>query len=308
MKLIRHLRAGQFARTGSVVTLGNFDGVHVGHRAVLARLTARARERRLFAVAITFHPHPASVLAPERRPLALTTLGQRLERLGTADVDAVVLQRFSRRFSRVDADTFVHEVLVARLAARAVVIGHSTRFGRDRGGDPERLAALGRTLGFEVEVVGPVEANGSVVSSSAIRAAVRAGDLVSAAAMLGRPHAVCGRVIAGHGRGRQIGIPTANVGVRGLQLPPDGVYAVCVRDAEERLAGVANIGFNPTFGNRERSLEVHVLDFDRDLYGHRLEVELVQSLRGEVRFPDVAALVRQIHDDIAAARRVLASR
>jgi riboflavin kinase/FMN adenylyltransferase len=306
MKLIRHLRAGQFARTGSVVTLGNFDGVHVGHRAVLARLTAHARERQLPAVAITFHPHPASVLAPERQPLALTTLGQRLQRLGATDIDAVVLERFSHRFSRIEADSFVREALVAQLSARAVVIGHSTRFGRGRVGDPERLVALGQALGFAVEVVGPVDVNGNVVSSSAIRAAVRAGDLDSAAAMLGRQHAVCGRVIAGHGRGRQIGIPTANVGVRGLQLPPDGVYAVRVRDGEERLDGVANIGFNPTFGNQERSLEVHVLDFDRDLYGRRLEVEFAQQLRGEVRFPDVAALVRQIHDDIAAARLALA--
>lgn len=307
MKVIRHL-GGEFRTSGAVVTLGNFDGVHVGHQAVLARLAAHARRSALPSVAITFHPHPASVLAPERAPLALTTLGQRLQLLSAAEVDVVVLQRFSLPFARVDARSFVREVLVELLAARTVVIGHSTRFGHGREGNAERLEAMGRELGFDVEVVAPVHVDGRTVSSSAIRAAIDTGDLAVAARMLGRPHTVCGRVIRGHRRGVELGIPTANLRPRGLQLPPDGVYAVRARFADTWLAAVANVGFNPTFGGRERTLEAHLLDYEGDLYGKRLEVAFVDRLRGEIRFPDATALVRQIHEDIAAARRLLQRR
>jgi len=308
MKVIRHL-GGEFRPSGAVVTLGNFDGVHVGHQAVLARLAVHARRDALPSVAITFHPHPASVLAPERAPLALTTLGQRLERLAAAGLDAVVLQRFSLALARVDARSFAREVLVERLGARTVVIGHSTRFGRGREGNAERLRELGEEFGFSVDVVAPVDVDGRAVSSSAIRGAIAAGDLETGARMLGRPHSICGRVVRGQRRGATLGIPTANLRPRGLQLPPDGVYAVRARLADTWWNAAANVGFNPTFGGRERTLEAHLLDFaGGDLYGKRLEIAFIERLRGEIRFPDPEVLVRQIREDIEAARRLLQRR
>ena len=307
MKLVRHL-GGEFPSAGAAITLGNFDGVHVGHRAVLGRLVAHARTGGLSSVAITFQPHPAAILAPARAPLALTTLGQRLERIAATGVEIVVLQRFSPAFARVTARSFVLDTLVARLGAAKVVIGHSTRFGHAREGSAESLRAMGHELGFEVDVVAPVEVDGRTVSSSAVRSAIESGDLAVAERMLGRPHSVRGRVVEGHHRGRQLGIPTANLRPRRLQLPPDGVYVVRARFAGSWRPAVANVGFNPTFGDRERTLEAHLLDFDGDLYGQRLDVEFVERLRGETRFPDVTSLVRQIHQDIAAARRVLERR
>lgn len=305
MRIIRHLRSGAQDATGCAVTLGNFDGVHLGHREVLRRLLRQSDDAGISSVAITFHPHPSSVLAPARAPLHLTNLRQRLQRLSETGVQKLVLQRFSTRFSEMSAERFVMEFLVRGLRAKAVVIGQNVGFGRRRAGDAQLLERLGREHGFRVEVVAPVEVAGHAVSSSAIRAAVASGDLRLAEQMLGRPYDVAGRVVHGHHRGQSLGIPTANLRLLRIQLPPDGVYAARIRFGSRRLSGVANIGLNPTFGAACRSVETHLFDFDEDIYGQRIEVAFAERLRGEVKFPNVEALVTQIRRDIEEARRVL---
>ena len=305
MNVIRHAAHRSGAAAPCVVTLGKFDGVHRGHREVLARLVHRAREHQVPSVAITFTPHPLSILAPARAPLALTSIRQRLALLAAAGVDTVVLQRFTPRFAQVPADRFVEEILVGCLRARAVVVGQTVGFGYRRTGTAASLVAFGRKHGFTVEVVPPFKVDGRPVTSTAVRVAIAAGDLAAAGRMLGRPYEISGRVVHGHHRGQQLGVPTANLRLRGVQLPPDGVYAARARIAGRVHCAVANIGFNPTFGDRERSVEAHVLDFHGDLYTQRLDLVFIEYLRGERRFPDVQALVAQIREDIAAVRRLL---
>lgn len=271
MKVFRHVAHVAPATRPRVVTVGRFDGVHVGHRDVLSRCRAIARERG---------GEVAVVLLPVATP-ALTSVRDRLERLRSAGVDTVL-------FAAPSHVSAALERLGGATAANVVVAG-------------EGSAAASDGL---VDVVRAVTYQGEPVTSDRIRAAVARGDLASAAAMLGRDHAVAGRVIHGHHRGAGLGIPTANLRIRDVQLPPDGVYAVRAQLQTQHVLGVANLGFNPTFGNRARSLETHLLDFAADLYGQRLRVAFVARLRDERKFPDVQALLAQIHDDIAAARRL----
>lgn len=307
MRVVRHLTPGSRPFRSAVVALGNFDGLHLGHQAIMQRTRALARERAADAVAFTFYPHPIAVLAPERAPAMITSLAGRLEALRDAGLSGVVVQRFTRRFAALEPEDFVREVLVGALGVSAVVVGYNVTFGRERRGTPELLSSLGREHGFAVEIVPPVAVGEHTVSSSAIRRLLTAGDVQQAAALLGRPHTLVGRVRPGDRRGATIGFPTANVFPRGGILPTDGVYAVRVGIGAERATrpGVANLGTNPTFGAVGRRLETHLLDFDGDLYGVRLRVAFVQRLRAEQRFPSVQALVAQIHDDALAAREVL---
>jgi len=288
-----------------VVTLGVFDGVHRAHQQICARVVGRAAERAAEPTAITFFPHPAAVLAPTRAPRLLYGLGDRLRFLAETGIERVVVQHFNPEFARMEAEAFVREQLVGRLRAIHVVVGHSVSFGRGRGGDTALLRRLGDELGFGVEVVGPVEVGGAVVSSTAIREAIVAGEMDGAAALLGREHFVRGRVVHGAHRGAGLGFPTANVRVRTGLMPPNGVYAVRVTHGGESHGGVANLGVNPTFGGGERSLEPHLFDFSGDLYGQMVKVSFVRRLRDERRFESVEALVAQIRCDADAARAAL---
>jgi riboflavin kinase/FMN adenylyltransferase len=257
-------------------------------------------------VVITFFPHPTSVLAPERAPVSLTPLCERLARIRDAGVSTVVLQHFTRAFAALEASDFVERYLVRRLGVVKVIIGHSVNFGRGRGGNVATLEDAGRRFGFEVEVVGPVTVDGIAVSSTEVRKCLSGGDVVLAARLLGRTYAVEGRVIVGDRRGRSLGFPTANLRPRSPILLPDGVYAVYGEWGAERRGGVANVGRKPTFGQGNlRTLETHLFDFDGDLYGQRLRVSFAERLRGETRFPSAQALVEQIHKDAARAREVL---
>ncbi len=296
---------GPFSRT--VVTVGNFDGVHLGHRAILARVTARARELRSQPVALTFDPHPVKVLRPQANLPLLTTPEQRFRLLAEAGMEAVVVLPFTQEFSMISARDFVVRYFVERLKAREVVVGHDYSFGHNREGNIDLLKELGQTLGFTVQVVWAVEVNNAVVSSSLIRAMLKLGKVEEANQLLGRPYGVSGRVIVGKGRGAKVlGIPTANIQPENDLLPASGIYAVVVRRGEEILPGVANIGTCPTFdGETALSLEVHIFDFAGNLYGEKLGVEFVARLREERRFPSVDALAAQIRADIEAARQVL---
>ncbi len=318
MELIRHIESHPRRFVAPVVTLGNFDGVHRGHQAILHRVVAEARARRGDAVAITFHPHPVAVLRPERAPSLLTPLREKLRWVAATGVDVLVLRHFTRAFAALTPEVFVEHFLVEHLRVARLIVGHSVSFGHERRGNAALLATLGERFGFAVEVVGPVRVDAHVVSSSLVRDVVEAGDLHLATSLLGRPHALVGRVVVGKRRGAALGFPTANVHVRAGLHPPDGVYAVRVEvDARRRRDGssdgaaltrdgVANIGRNPTFGENARTLEAHLFDFDGDLYGRRCRVALVERLRGEIAFASVDALVAQIRCDADAARTVLA--
>jgi riboflavin kinase/FMN adenylyltransferase len=301
------LPPGESAFSRTVATIGNFDGVHLGHRAILDRVRQRTRELGGQAVAVTFNPHPVKVLRPDVNLPLLTTQEQKLKLLAAAGLDAVVVLPFSLEFAALPAREFVKQYFCERLRAREVVVGHDYCFGRGREGNIDLLREMGALHGFTVQVVWAVEVQGAVVSSSLIRAMVRLGKVTEAGHLLGRPYGVAGRVVQGKGRGAKLlGVPTANLLTPNELLPASGIYATWVRRGDAIFPGVANIGTCPTFNNAELSLEVHLLDFSDDLYGEPLEVQFVSRLREEQRFPSIEALAAQIHTDIAAARQALA--
>jgi riboflavin kinase / FMN adenylyltransferase len=308
----------------TVATVGMFDGVHRGHRALLDRVAAEAAARSVPAAAVTFDRHPLAVLRPGTEPPLLTTLDRKVELLGQAGIATVLVLEFTRELSQVPAEAFAADVLFDALAARAVVVGENFRFGHKAAGDPDLLADLGRPRGIEVVAV-PLHADGDqVVSSTRVRAELAVGDVAAAAGSLGRPYAVEGTVVVGDRRGRPLlGIPTANLAVpEGIALPADGVYAGHLTDQAPEGAGepqggapvsrditrpaAISVGTNPQFGT-ERRVEAHVLDFDGDLYSHRVSVDFAHHLRGQAVFADTDELVTQMHADIDQARRLLAS-
>jgi riboflavin kinase/FMN adenylyltransferase len=301
------LSAGGSSFSRTVVTIGNFDGVHLGHRAILDRVRQRALELGGQAVAVTFNPHPIKVLRPEVNLPLLTTQDQKLKLLSDSGLDAVVVLPFSVEFAALPAREFVRQYFCERLRAREVVVGHDYCFGRGREGNIDLLREMGAVHGFTVQVVWAVEVQGAVVSSSLIRALLRLGKVTEAGRLLGRPYGVSGRVIRGKGRGAKLlGVPTANILTPNELLPASGIYAVWARLDDAVLPGVANIGTCPTFDNTELSLEVHLLEFSGDLYDESMEVQFVVRLREEQRFPSIEALAAQIHADIASARQALA--
>ena len=292
----------------TVATVGMFDGVHRGHRALLDQVAAEAAARAVPAAAVTFDRHPLTVLRPGSEPPLLTTLDRKVELLGEAGMEIVLVLEFTRELSEVTAEAFAAEVLFDRLAARAVVVGENFRFGHKAAGDPALLAELGRPRGVEVVAVGLHADGDQVVSSTRVRAELAAGDVAAAAASLGRPYAVEGEVVVGDRRGRPLlGVPTANLAVpAGIAIPGDGVYAGHLTDRADEGARPAaiSVGTNPQFGT-DRRVEAHVLDFDGDLYGHRVSVDFHHHLRDQATFPGVDELAAQIRADIDQARRLL---
>jgi riboflavin kinase / FMN adenylyltransferase len=292
---------------GAAVTVGSFDGVHLGHQAVLREIDRRARAAGRASVLVTFDPHPLEVVNPDAAPPLLTTGPERLEILAQSPLDYVVILRFDRHLAGLTPEGFVREVLLQRCHVRELVIGHDHGFGRGRSGDVETLRALGASLGFEVDVVGPVDYGGQHVSSSRIRRAITGGDLASAAAMLGRPYGVVGRVGQGERRGRLLGVPTINLSELSPRklLPPDGVYAVRVEWRGGGAGGMMSQGPRPTFQDGRRVLEAHIFDFDGDLYGEWVRIEWVERLRDIERFDSVELLKVQMQHDRTQALAVL---
>ena len=289
----------------SGVAIGVFDGVHLGHQQVIGGLVGRCRDEGLMCGVLTFHPHPVEVLAPGHAPQLLTTVERRTQLFRELGVDWVGLLDLTD-IRTMAPDEFISGVLGGRANARVVTIGHDFRFGHDRAGDVALLADRAGTQGYEVVVVDLVADGMGPISSTRIRRLVAEGDVAGAARLLGRPHRVSGTVTHGDARGRDLGYPTANLPVTGtIAMPADGIYAVRVGGAAE-ADGVASIGVRPTFGEEgERLLEVHLFDFAGDLYGRVIDVDFVERLRGELRFDSVEALVDQMDDDSARARRVL---
>ena len=303
MQIVRGHQLADWA--GAAVAIGNFDGVHVGHRALVERAVAIAKARDLQAVALTFDPHPSAVLG-QGAPPRVASLDRRCELLGALGIDAVVVEPFTRELAALAPETFVDEILLGALRARAIVVGYDFHYGHARGGTTDTLRAHGERTRTEIAIVAPVEVDGVVASSSKIRAALHAGDLASAERMLGRPWDVDGLVIHGAKRGRAIGIPTANIDPASDLPLPLGIYAVTLAcEGGPALPGVASLGTNPTFVEAGRPvLEVHVLDWDGDLYDRSVRTTFLARLRDEQKFDSVTALVAQIRRDIEAARRI----
>jgi riboflavin kinase/FMN adenylyltransferase len=303
----------------SVVTIGNFDGVHRGHQAVLREVVAEADRRGLLSVAVTFDPHPVAVLFPERAPAVLTTLDHRLELLAATGLDAALVLEFTHEFARWSPERFVEDVFVAALHARLVVVGRDTRFGHRNSGDVATLRRLGAEYGFDVDVieefgVRPGDGGGRRWSSSWVRELLAEGDVAGAAEILGRAHRVTGVVVHGDHRGRELGYPTANLAQDATGLvPADGVYAgrllrptLPVGSPDAVLPAAISVGTNPTFDGTQRRVEAYVLDRDDlELYGERVVLEFVERLRPTLRFDGVDALVTQMADDVARSRQVL---
>ena len=292
---------------GGVVTIGNFDGVHLGQRELFEIVVVRAREQGREAVAVTFEPHPLTVLAPERAPLRLATREQKRRWIGECGLDALVEIDFTREFSRTSAAAFVEEFLVERLEITEVHVGEAFSFGSDREGDLRFLRAAGERLGFSAQGVSEVREDGRAISSTRIRRAVGEGEMAQAGAMLGRPFTLDGEVVRGEARGRGLGWPTANLAVDNELLPADGVYATRARiDSEGPWRGsVTNVGTSPTFEGTSRRVETHLLDLEDDLYGSRVELAFFARLRGERRFGSPAELSEQIRRDVQSAREYL---
>ncbi|MGH7319380.1 MAG: bifunctional riboflavin kinase/FAD synthetase [Candidatus Rokuibacteriota bacterium] len=289
----------------AAVALGTFDGIHLAHRAILATAVARARAAGLRALACTFDPHPAEVLHPGQAPAPISTLAERLELLAETGVDATVVLEFTPQLAAVEPEAFVKDILLDGLHAHDVVVGYNHTFGRGARGNARLLLELAGRLGFRAHVVPPLMLDGVPVSSSEIRAALRAGDVERASRYLGRSHMIGGEVVQGAGRGRDLGFPTANVKPdRGVMLAP-GVYACRALVGGASHAAVVNIGMRPTFGETALVVEAHLLDFAGPLYGRQLQLEFVSRLRDERRFPGPEALREQISRDIAAARERL---
>ena len=304
-RLFRDVEGGLLCPQGSVVCIGAFDGLHLGHRALVRHAVSRARTLGLPAIALSFEPLPREFFAKAAPPPRLTLPRAKFEGLCELGVDRVGLLRFDAALAAMAAENFVRDVLAARLHAREVWVGPGFRFGRDRLGDLQALQSLGAVHGFAAEAIEAV-GDGAPISSTRIRNALASGDFETAARLLGRPYAIGGRVIRGNRLGRTLGYPTANLRFGGKTSPLSGIFAVQVRGVgPDPLPAVASFGTRPTVGGREPLLEAHLFDFDGDLYGRRIQIEFRARLRDEQTFADLPTLVEQMHRDAAQARLLL---
>jgi len=307
MRILDGLNIGIQQMAGSVVTIGNFDGVHRGHAELFRNLQDRGARMGLPAVVVTFEPHPLAVLAPEAAPPLITTFSQKVELIQQAGIECLVVIQFTREFSLLAAETFVRSHLCHALGMRHIVIGHDYAFGRNRSGNYATLTDLGAECGFTVEDLEPIGNEGRIFSSSLARRLIGGGDMSEAASILGRYHVISGRVVHGREIGTRIGFPTANIVTENELIPPDGVYAVMVTVGDQLIQGACNIGSNPTFEGSHRTIEVFLLDYSGQLYDSTLALSFVQRLRDVKKFPDTETLIQAITHDIAVTRTVLSA-
>jgi riboflavin kinase/FMN adenylyltransferase len=294
-------------KTRSVVTIGNFDGVHLGHQHILGRVRDRARAENLASAVLTFHPHPARVLRPSEAPALLETLDQRLAAVNALGIGAVLVPRFDTTLANLSPEDFVHRYLVNAMRARAVLIGSNFRFGHRQAGDAKLLAELGWRCGFDAEIVPPIRIDGTVVSSTAIRNALREGKVQEARRMLGRPFVLAGEVKPGTGQGRLLVVPTLNLATEQELLPKMGVYATEAFVGGKTYRAATNIGVRPTFDGAHTTIESHLFDFNENVTTGKLEVRFWKRLRDERKFSSPAELREQVLRDIDAAKQYFAA-
>ena len=288
-----------------VITLGNFDGVHLGHQRIFEELRSEALACNGTPMVITFSPHPLKVLSPEKSPLLITTLEERIDRLQSCGNEVILCIPFTKKFASWSAERFIREVLVDKIGVKKILVGEDFRFGKDREGNVDFLRKAGAEYGFSIRKIDPVQIHGCGASSTRIRKCIKNGQLRESAAMLGRLYGVTGTVVHGDGRGKTIGFPTANIETTSELLPPNGVYAVWVSVAGTVKPGVANLGIKPTFAGKQFSFEVFIFDFDMDIYGKSMRTDFVEGIREERSFPNIQALVEQIQLDAEKAREIL---
>ncbi len=290
--------------------IGIFDGVHRGHQFLIRKMLSAARRLKAQPIVITFFPHPAHVIRPDVKLEYLTSLEERFQLLNKLGVAACIVLRFDRKFARIPPEKFIKDILVKKLGVKAVYVGHDFRFGKDRRGDIALFEQLARESGYEIHAVAGFKAGGEVISSSRIRKLIIDGQIKSAAKLLGRPVSVSGKIVKGSKRGKNLGYPTANVDYGSIIIPPQGVYIVSVLVGAKKYPAIANIGMRPTFKERSPKLllEVHILDFSRNIYGKEMRVEFLQKVRNEMKFEGLKDLVQQIKKDEALARRYFSRR
>jgi riboflavin kinase/FMN adenylyltransferase len=305
MRIIDDLTFTKENFTSPVVTIGNYDGLHLGHRAIIERVIELARKGKGEAVVLTFEPHPVKFLHPELQIPLITPSRKKMMLLAQFGVDITVNLPFTDDIARMSAKEFIREIVQRRIAPRQVVVGFNFTFGKGRTGTSEELKKIGESLGFEVEIIPPFHVDGEVVSSTRIRELIARGDIREANRMLGSNFFMLGKVIHGHARGKGLGFPTANLEITQDLYPNEGVYAATVMVDERRYDGVVNIGTNPTFGDEQLAVEVFLFAYQGDLYGKELQVALVDKLRDEQTFPSPELLVRQIEQDIQMAKEIL---
>ncbi len=291
----------------TLLTIGVFDGVHLGHKHLISQLTECARQQNLLSGVVTFHQHPREALSPQSKLPFLTNLAQRISLLKNEGVKAIITLSFSRELAQLSARQFI-SLLKKYLRMRGLVIGHDFALGRDREGNTDTLRTLGQDMNFSVTIIPPVMINGEVVSSTAIRNALADGDMKRVHSLVDRTFSLSGRVISGSGRGLELGFPTANLDVDPEQaLPADGVYVTWAYINDKTYQSVTNIGKRPTFGSEERTVEVYILDYQSDLYGRELKIDVMERLRSEKRFNTAEELKKQIAEDIKQGRAILNS-
>ncbi len=308
MHLVRTAANFPFQRVagGSVATIGSYDGLHLGHRKLLERVLGISRDERLPSIVMSFEPTPKEFFAADRPPARLMRFREKFDALAAAGVDIFFCPPFDRRMRSLTADTFVRQLLIQAMNVRHLVIGDDFRFAARREGTVEHLHRSAGALGFELHQVPSVVIDGERVSSTAIRKALWTGDLRTAAKLLGRHYSMSGKVVRGDNLGRKLGFPTANVDLRRRQSPVMGIFAARVRGlAAEPLDAVASVGTRPTFGGQTPLLEVHIFDFDQQIYGRYIHVDFIARLRSEQKFPDEQALIAQMHRDAARAKEAL---
>jgi len=305
MRIVRGLKNFNERYSNPVLTLGNFDGVHLGHQAIFKKVIERAREISGTSIVFTFEPHPLKVLAPERSPMMLNTFHGKMQLLSAAGIEIVICANFTRTFAEQHPEDFARDVLFKQIGVREVYVGYDYAFGKGREGSIESLKEMGRTFGFDVGIVEAVQVNDIVVSSSIIRDLISNGRVGEAATLLGRRYAIEGEVVHGSHRGQTLGFPTANLNIVNELIPAHGVYAVLAQVDDQTIKGVASIGIRPTFDAGPVSLEVYLFEFHKELYGKTMEVSFVKRLRGEVKFSSADALVQQIRKDVQEAQATL---
>ena len=304
MQIIRHIDENSQNLTGSVVTLGNFDGIHRGHQALIGGAVSDSKQIGVPSVVLTFEPHPLRVLAPERAPKLILAPKDKMQILQSLGVDVVAVQHFDLAFAKRSAEEFVSDLLVRRLKARKIWVGRDLRFGQGRKGTVDDLIRWGRDLAFDVAVVEPILVQGNRVSSSRIRELVSKGRVDEVKDMLGRYHFVSGRVVEGNRRGRELGFPTANIAARTEVLPSDGIYATLFHIDTRVLLSVSSIGRNPTFGPGPRTVESFIIDFDEAIYGKTVRLSFIKRIRDEVQFSSIPELIAQIRSDVQSAEAI----
>lgn len=302
MKLLRGLDGISHFSEGSVATIGNFDGVHRGHQALLAKLRAQADKLQLPLVVLLFEPQPGEYFRGSEAPARLTSLREKIEVLKHCDVDYVCCLKFNKALALMSAPDFAKQYFFSLLRVKYLLVGEDFRFGQQRMGDVALIQEMGKTLGCQVEAFPDVSLDNQRISSTKIREALAQGELEHASSLLGRTYSLCGRVTKGDGRGRQWGVPTANLSMHRLSLPLRGVFCVTIKRQGKLFTGVANLGSRPTVDGTKNILEVNLFDFDENLYGEMLQVFFLHKLRDEIKFSSMDALIEQIHTDVRAAK------